>query len=125
MGAIIVLADDEPDLRSIYAACLRNEGYEVWEAADSPQIPACRDVVMIAAKLTEGVRTESERRAKGELIRRQRCSIEGSAEAAIYEHPVARPDAPKLVRGAGELRQRCGVGQDLIAHDDVRAIEDV
>jgi DNA-binding response OmpR family regulator len=34
VGAIIVLADDEPDLRSIYAACLRNEGYEVWEAAD-------------------------------------------------------------------------------------------
>jgi DNA-binding response OmpR family regulator len=32
--AIIVLADDEPDLRSIYAACLRNEGYEVWEASD-------------------------------------------------------------------------------------------
>jgi DNA-binding response OmpR family regulator len=34
VGAIIVLADDEPDLRSIYAACLRNEGFEVWEAAD-------------------------------------------------------------------------------------------
>jgi DNA-binding response OmpR family regulator len=32
--ASIVLADDEPDLRAIYAACLRNEGYEVWEAAD-------------------------------------------------------------------------------------------
>jgi DNA-binding response OmpR family regulator len=31
---IIVLADDEPDLRSIYAACLRNEGFEVWEASD-------------------------------------------------------------------------------------------
>jgi DNA-binding response OmpR family regulator len=34
VGAIIVLADDEPDLRSIYAACLRNAGYEVWEASD-------------------------------------------------------------------------------------------
>jgi DNA-binding response OmpR family regulator len=34
VGAIIVLADDEPDLRSIYAACLRKEGYEVWEASD-------------------------------------------------------------------------------------------
>lgn len=34
MGAIIVLADDEPDLRSIYAACLRREGYDVWEASD-------------------------------------------------------------------------------------------
>jgi DNA-binding response OmpR family regulator len=34
VGAIIVLADDEPDLRSIYAACLRNEGYDVWEASD-------------------------------------------------------------------------------------------
>jgi DNA-binding response OmpR family regulator len=34
VAATIVLADDERDLRSIYAACLRNEGYEVWEAAD-------------------------------------------------------------------------------------------
>jgi DNA-binding response OmpR family regulator len=34
VGAIIVLADDEPDLRSIYAACLRNEGHDVWEASD-------------------------------------------------------------------------------------------
>jgi len=34
VGASIVLADDEPDLRSIYAACLRNEGYDVWEACD-------------------------------------------------------------------------------------------
>jgi DNA-binding response OmpR family regulator len=34
VGAIIVLADDEPDLRSIYAACLRSEGFEVWEASD-------------------------------------------------------------------------------------------
>lgn len=34
MAAIIVLADDEPDLRAIYAEVLRREGYEVWEAAD-------------------------------------------------------------------------------------------
>jgi DNA-binding response OmpR family regulator len=34
VGAIIVLADDEPDLRAVYAACLRNEGFEVWEACD-------------------------------------------------------------------------------------------
>ncbi len=34
MGAIIVLADDEPDLRSIYAACLRHEGFDVHEACD-------------------------------------------------------------------------------------------
>jgi len=34
VGAIIVLADDERDLRSIYAACLRNEGYDVREASD-------------------------------------------------------------------------------------------
>lgn len=37
MGAIIVLADDEPDLRSIYAACLRNQGYNVYEACDGRQ----------------------------------------------------------------------------------------
>jgi DNA-binding response OmpR family regulator len=34
VGATIVLADDEPDLRAVYAACLRNEGFEVWEASD-------------------------------------------------------------------------------------------
>lgn len=34
MGASIVLADDEPELRAIYAACLRAAGHEVWEAAD-------------------------------------------------------------------------------------------
>lgn len=34
MGATIVLADDEADLRTIYATCLRGAGFEVWEAAD-------------------------------------------------------------------------------------------
>jgi DNA-binding response OmpR family regulator len=34
VSAIIVLADDEPDLRSIYAVSLRKEGYDVLEAAD-------------------------------------------------------------------------------------------
>jgi two-component system cell cycle response regulator len=34
VGAIIVLADDEPELRAIYATCLRADGHEVWEAAD-------------------------------------------------------------------------------------------
>jgi DNA-binding response OmpR family regulator len=32
--ATIVLADDETDLRSIYAEVLRRDGYEVFEAAD-------------------------------------------------------------------------------------------
>lgn len=36
MGAVIVLADDDPDLRSIYAALLRSEGFEVYEAPDGP-----------------------------------------------------------------------------------------
>ena len=34
MGAIIVLADDEVDLRLVYGATLREAGYQVWEAAD-------------------------------------------------------------------------------------------
>jgi DNA-binding response OmpR family regulator len=34
VGAIIVLADDEPDLRSIYAVFLRKEGFVVHEAGD-------------------------------------------------------------------------------------------
>lgn len=34
MGAIIVLADDEPELRAIYSTYLRAVGHEVWEAAD-------------------------------------------------------------------------------------------
>jgi DNA-binding response OmpR family regulator len=37
MGAVIVLADDEPDLRSVYATCLRDGGYEVWEASDGAE----------------------------------------------------------------------------------------
>ena len=29
-----MLAEDEPDLRALYAECLRRLGYVVWEAAD-------------------------------------------------------------------------------------------
>jgi DNA-binding response OmpR family regulator len=34
MGATIVLADDEAELRTIYASALRDAGYDVWEAGD-------------------------------------------------------------------------------------------
>jgi DNA-binding response OmpR family regulator len=34
VGATIVLADDEPELRAIYSTYLRAEGHEVYEAAD-------------------------------------------------------------------------------------------
>ena len=34
MGVIIVLADDEPDLRSVFSEILRRDGHEVWEAGD-------------------------------------------------------------------------------------------
>jgi two-component system sensor histidine kinase ChiS len=37
MGVIIVLADDEPELRAIYSACLRAAGHEVWEACDGEE----------------------------------------------------------------------------------------
>ena len=37
MGAIIVLADDEEDLRAVYGATLREAGYQVWEAADGAE----------------------------------------------------------------------------------------
>ncbi|MBV8232939.1 MAG: response regulator [Planctomycetaceae bacterium] len=40
MGTKIVLADDEPDLRAIYAACLRKVGYQVHEAADGREAVA-------------------------------------------------------------------------------------
>jgi DNA-binding response OmpR family regulator len=33
----IVLAEDDPDLRGIYAQCLRQAGHMVWEAADGAQ----------------------------------------------------------------------------------------
>jgi DNA-binding response OmpR family regulator len=33
----IVLAEDDPDLRGVYANCLRLEGYEVFEAADGSE----------------------------------------------------------------------------------------
>ncbi|HWE39042.1 MAG TPA: response regulator [Isosphaeraceae bacterium] len=35
-AASIVLADDDEDLRAVYAAMLRAEGFEVVEAADGP-----------------------------------------------------------------------------------------
>ncbi len=37
MGAIIVVADDEEDLRTLYGATLREAGYMVWEAADGAE----------------------------------------------------------------------------------------
>jgi CheY-like chemotaxis protein len=40
VGATIVLADDEPDLRAVYSACLRDAGYEVWEASDGREAVA-------------------------------------------------------------------------------------
>ena len=40
MGAIIVLADDDCELRAIYATCLRAAGHEVWEAADGREAVA-------------------------------------------------------------------------------------
>jgi DNA-binding response OmpR family regulator len=37
MGVVIVLADDEPELRAIYSACLRAAGHVVWEACDGEE----------------------------------------------------------------------------------------
>jgi DNA-binding response OmpR family regulator len=37
MGARIVLTDDEPDMRAIYAEVLRRDGFQVWEAADGAE----------------------------------------------------------------------------------------
>ncbi len=34
VGSIIVLADDESDLRALYSAILRHDGFEVWEACN-------------------------------------------------------------------------------------------
>jgi len=36
-SATIVLAEDEADLRALYADCLRRNGYIVWEAADGAE----------------------------------------------------------------------------------------
>lgn len=40
MGAEIVLAEDDNDLRAVYATCLRAAGYIVWEAADGHEAVA-------------------------------------------------------------------------------------
>ena len=37
METHIVLAEDQEELRSIYATILRNEGYTVWEAAEGSE----------------------------------------------------------------------------------------
>jgi len=33
----IVLAEDDADLRAIYAACLRRDGYQIWEAGNGAE----------------------------------------------------------------------------------------
>ena len=48
MGTTIVLADDEPDLRAVYATCLRDAGHEVWEAADGREAIAMVVLAFIA-----------------------------------------------------------------------------
>ena len=40
VGATIVLAEDESDLRHVYAECLRRAGHTVWEAADGAEAAA-------------------------------------------------------------------------------------
>lgn len=40
VGATIVLAEDEKDLRRVYAECLRRWGHTVWEAADGAEAAA-------------------------------------------------------------------------------------
>jgi CheY-like chemotaxis protein len=40
VGATIVLAEDESDLRALYAECLRRSGHVVWEAADGGEATA-------------------------------------------------------------------------------------
>jgi DNA-binding response OmpR family regulator len=37
MGARVVLAEDDPELRTLYAERLRGAGHVVWEAADGGQ----------------------------------------------------------------------------------------
>lgn len=37
MSDTIVLAEDDVDLRAIYAECLRRDGYQVWEAGDGAE----------------------------------------------------------------------------------------
>jgi DNA-binding response OmpR family regulator len=40
VGTVIVLADDDPDLRTIYASALRGDGHEVCEACDGNEAVA-------------------------------------------------------------------------------------
>jgi len=37
MGAVIVVADDELDLRTVHSAALHQAGYQVWEMADGAE----------------------------------------------------------------------------------------
>ena len=51
MEAIIVLAEDDPNLRALYAEWLRRAGHRVWEAADGAeavaQVRACRPDLLL------------------------------------------------------------------------------
>ena len=41
MAVTIVLAEDDPNLRALYAEWLRRAGHRVWEAADGAEALAC------------------------------------------------------------------------------------
>lgn len=51
MEATIVLAEDDADLRALYAEWLRRAGHRVWEAADGgeavAQVQACRPDLLL------------------------------------------------------------------------------
>ena len=51
MEATIVLAEDDADLRALYAEWLRRAGHRVWEAADGgeavAQVRACRPDLLL------------------------------------------------------------------------------
>ena len=80
---------------------------------------------MSAPELAEIVSAESEWRAEGELVGRQRRGIERRAEPSIHEHPVSPTETPEFSRRSRQLCQRCVVGEGLVANDDIGAVEDV
>ncbi|MFO0909581.1 MAG: response regulator [Isosphaeraceae bacterium] len=41
MGSRILIADDDPEIRFLYATVLRGEGYEVLEAIDGTEVLDC------------------------------------------------------------------------------------
>src|SRR4051812_24738956 len=99
-------------------SCEHRSANEAWQTSHSPEVSACRDVVVVSPELASPVCAEPKRHAQGELVGWKRGAIERRTDTAIHKHTIARPSAPELVRIGRQLRERrLDVGRPILHHD--------